>query len=235
MGSRLLHCFFPFSLIESLTIQLHQKIKKRARLNLSRLFLLFLFSVTSLFITPSASEAIPGYVEVDAYPGPGFNPGDVTINVGESVHWQHVDISGGSAPHWIQAGDYQGRPCYDSTFATELNGEASLLITHEEYYLHFFPAPGGNCYYRCIFFPPDSGGPGMQGVVRVIPVGGSTTTTTTTTRPVTTTTTTRPGTTTTTTTLPNQPPSLNSLTPVNISTQPSVVQSFTAGYSDPNG
>jgi len=35
--------------------------------------------------------------------------------------------------------------------------------------------------------------------------------------------------------MPNHPPSANSLTPVNISTEPGVAQSFTAGYSDPDG
>ena len=34
---------------------------------------------------------------------------------------------------------------------------------------------------------------------------------------------------------PNQPPSADSLTPVNIATAPSVAQSFTAVYSDPDG
>jgi len=48
-------------------------------------------------------------------------------------------------------------------------------------------------------------------------------------------TTTTTTTSTTTTTIPNQPPSTGSLTPVNISTAPSVAQIFTAAFSNPNG
>src|ERR1700681_3962320 len=113
-----------------------------------------LAAVLLLAMTPLTAMATSAYVEVDSYPGPGFNPNDVTINVGESVHWQHVDLTGST--HWIRSSDYEGRLCYDSTFvggdtSNNTNGNTEgLLIYHEDYYTHFFPAPGGDCYYRCI-------------------------------------------------------------------------------------
>src|SRR6185503_8830907 len=151
-------------------------VKPKTLLKSSFYFLLILSSIALLWaINPKLAEPTSAYVEVDACaagdPATGncFNPGDVTINVGENVHWQHVDLGG--ATHWIKSGDYEGRPCYDSTF---VGGDTSgdpmdpnantegLMTSHEDAYIHVFPAPGGNCYYRCIFIA------GMQGVVRVI-------------------------------------------------------------------
>jgi plastocyanin len=97
----------------------------------------------------------------------GFNPGNVVINVGDSVKWEHLDPTG--SVHWIKSSDYEGRPCYDSTF---VGGDSSsntgsgvntdgLLAIHRDQYIHFFPSPGGACYYRCIIIP------GMEGVIHV--------------------------------------------------------------------
>jgi len=173
----------------------------------SNYLLCLLATALLLAMTPVVAMATGAGVDVDEL---AFIPSDVTVNVGDSVVWTHTDRT--QAVHTIQSGDYQGRTCQEVLNA--------YLPTHEDQYYHTFTV-AGDCYYRCTLHPPNPaiGYPGMQGVIHVI--GGGTTTSTTTT--------------TTTTTMPNQPPSANSLTPVNISTEPGVAQSFTAGYSDSDG
>src|SRR6266576_1503531 len=126
-------------------------------LNLSRLpscFLLCLLATAILTMTPLMAMGAGVFVQVDTCPGPCFNPGNVTINVGDDVYWQHVDLTQSS--HWMKASDYEGRPCYDSTFLGGDTGGGSntegLMSSHEDSYSHYFPAsgPGGDCYYRCI-------------------------------------------------------------------------------------
>src|SRR5215470_16029923 len=127
---------------------------------LGNFFFLWLIAVVIPIITASPAQATSAYIEVDSCTGgnpatgPCFNPNDVTINVGDSAHWQHVDLTG--SPHWIRSSDYEGRPCYDNTFVggdtsnnTNTGNTDGLLVVHEDAYIHFFPAPGGDCYYRC--------------------------------------------------------------------------------------
>jgi plastocyanin len=186
-------------------------------------YLSSLFVVSLIFtITPLTAKASTTsvYALADSFYPDGETPGqEFTINVGDTIQWGLYTYI-----HTIVAdttqGDYQGNLCY------EPGGLHGIIYEFGQFYYHTFTVPQ-LCYYRCTLHPPASGYPGMQGVIVVSGSGTTTTTSTSTTTTMTTTSTT--------TTTTNQSPTAVSLSPVNVTTAPSVAQAFTATYSDPNG